>query len=59
MNNPADSLNLQELKGMFDSLAYILVFIALLVVVYIFMRVQQRRRLDRMRDKHKNRRLLR
>jgi len=59
MNNPADSLNLQELKGMFDSLAYILVFIALLVVVYIFMRVQQRRRLDRMHRKQRQKRLLR
>jgi flagellar biogenesis protein FliO len=59
MNNPSDSLNLQELKGMFDSLSYILVFIGLLVVVYIFMRVQQRRRLDRMRRRQHQKRLLR
>ena len=59
MNNPSDSLNLQELKGMFDSLTYILVFIGLLVVVYIFMRVQQRRRLDRMRRRQHQKRLLR
>jgi flagellar biogenesis protein FliO len=59
MNNPSDSLNLQELKGMFNSLTYILVFIGLLVVVYIFMRVQQRRRLDRMRRRQHQKRLLR
>jgi preprotein translocase subunit YajC len=59
MNNPSDTLSVQDLKGIFESMSYILVFIALLAVVYIFMRVQQRRRLDRMRDKHKNRRLLR
>ena len=59
MNNPADTLNIEELKGVFDSVTYILLFIGLLVVVYIFMRVQQRRRLDRMRRKQRQKRLLR
>jgi flagellar biogenesis protein FliO len=59
MNNPADTLNVEELKGVFDSMLYILIFIGLLLVVYIFMRVQQRRRLDRMHNKQRRRRLLR
>jgi preprotein translocase subunit YajC len=59
MNSVADTMSVQDLKGVFDSTSYILLFIALLAVVYIFMRIQQRRRLDRMRDRHHRRRLLR
>ncbi len=58
MNNPADSLSIQDIKGVFDSLGYILLFISLLVVVYVFMRIQQRRRLDRIRRQHRQKRLL-
>ena len=58
MNNPADSLSIQDVKGVFDSLGYILLFISLLVVVYVFMRIQQRRRLDRIRRQHRQKRLL-
>jgi flagellar biogenesis protein FliO len=59
MNSAADTMSVQDLQGIFDSMSYILLFIALLAGVYIFMRIQQRRRLERMRDKHHGRRLLR
>ncbi len=58
MNSPADSLSIQDVKGVFDSLGYVLLFISLLVVVYVFMRIQQRRRLDRIRRHHRQKRLL-
>jgi len=58
MNNAADSLNVQDLKGVFDSVGYILLFISLLVVVYVFMRIQQRRRLDRIRRQRHQKRML-
>ncbi len=58
MNNAADSLNVQDLKEVFNSVGYILVFISLLVVVYVFMRIQQRRRLDRIRRQRHQKRML-
>ncbi|GEM_PF-5539620 len=59
METATDTLTLSDLKGIFDSFAYVFLFIGLLVVVYIFMRVQQRRRTDRLHHRRRQRRLLR